>query len=52
MEWVKLVLIVILTLLLTGAFIYLAFIERDAIFTCCVCILFGIVTSIDKKDDN
>lgn len=56
MEWVKLVLVVVLTLILTGAFIYFAFVERNDIFTCCVCILFGIVTSIanigDKKDDD
>ena len=56
MEWVKLVLVVVLTLILTGAFIYFAFVERNAIFTCCVCILIGIVTSIanigDKKDDD
>lgn len=56
MEWVKLVLVVVLTLILTGAFIYFAFVERNAIFTCCVCIIFEIVTSIvkmgDKKDDD
>lgn len=33
MEWVKLVLVVALTLILTGAFIYFAFVERNAIFT-------------------